>query len=64
MSFSQRLGLEPEKKLLQIDGMDDELRCELHNVIRFFENDRCWKAYSPKVKLEEIYSIIWSTSLS
>jgi hypothetical protein len=37
MNFSQRIGLEPEQKILQIDSMDDDLRMKIHNAIRRYE---------------------------
>lgn len=42
MNFSQRMGLEPAKKLLQLESMDDELKQEMYNVIINYENHmRC-----------------------
>lgn len=60
MSFSKRVGLEPEKKILQFESMDDELRRELHNVIRYYEKHKCWDAYGPKVDIGQVYSYLWS----
>jgi len=34
MSFSKRMGYEPEKKPLQFDSMDNGLRMAINNVIR------------------------------
>ncbi|MBZ0168003.1 hypothetical protein MELA_02815 [Candidatus Methylomirabilis lanthanidiphila] len=34
-SFSQRKGLKPIRQALQVDGMDDELRAQLWNVLHF-----------------------------
>lgn len=36
MSFSKRMGLEPEQKSLQLDGIDNELKIEIYNVKRYF----------------------------
>ncbi|MDY0151704.1 MAG: hypothetical protein RBS43_05480 [Candidatus Cloacimonas sp.] len=31
MSFSKRMGYEPEKKALQLDSIDNELRTDIYN---------------------------------
>ncbi len=59
MSFSKRMGYEPEKKALQFDSLDKELRCELHNTIRYFEDNRF---YDGRTCIDKgyIYRSIWS----
>lgn len=57
-SFSVRMGLVPEKKPLQIDSMDDELRMGLHNVIRVFEN-HCDNTKFKITSLRNNYQKIW-----
>ena len=34
-NFSQRKGLKPIRQVLQVDGMDDDLRAQLWNVLHF-----------------------------
>lgn len=55
MNFSQRIGLEQEKKPLQLDFMDDGLRMGLHNAIRRYEH-----FYSVQLgSLSGVYHKIW-----
>ncbi len=56
MSFSKRMGFEPAQKALQLDGMDDELRMELHNIIRSVEKDVLFY----KFNLDLHYRCIWT----
>ena len=55
MNFSKRLGLVPEKKPLQLNDMDKELRQELHNNIRLFE-----ESLSDEDIIIPVYKHIWS----
>jgi len=50
------MGFEPEVKALQLDGMDDELRTHLHNVIRLMESS----AEKYGIKLYIIYKLLWT----
>lgn len=54
MTFSKRMGLVPEKKPLQLNDMDEELRAELHNDIRQFEIRA-----SGSIGLRVLYKKIW-----
>lgn len=55
MTFSKRMGIVPEKKPLQLNDMDKELRQELHNNIRLFE-----ESFGDERSIKPIYRFLWS----
>lgn len=65
MNFSQRMGLEPKKKVLQFESMDDELRRELYNTIIEKEKggESTYKGFQFDDNIEKIYEDIWSHHL-
>jgi hypothetical protein len=52
MTFSQRMGYEPDKKALQLNDIDNELRTDIYNSIREFEGIYSISFYST-------YFVIW-----
>lgn len=62
MKFSQRIGKQPVKSSLQVDGMDEATRNQLWNhfiedYLIFFTEKRT--AYGQKSELEKLYTRLW-----
>ena len=55
--FSQRKGLKPVKSVMQVDGMDDDLRNGLWNALTIYwdrvEPDALYRSYSNSLSLEK-----------
>lgn len=46
---------------LQFECMSDDLKTEIHNAIRLLEKPYYWKQHGPRLKLPEVYKLLWSS---
>lgn len=65
MTFSKRIGLEPEKKPLQIISIDDELRISIYNMFKEFEvasRNKYWETNRKHLTdyYRKLYRKIWT----